>query len=694
MKRGMLLVVLFSIVLLIAAFAFPFLFKGLFSMTGHFEYLSTNDCNTVKPSCPTGYTADYDYLSTAFFDNTEGTGWTYDCEMSGGNWQVKHYRGECSTETAKSIQGEACAGPFVYRRVSCYPAKETEVDYSIKGYAKSSGSNVNGATIKCESPSEIYTDSSDADGYFHVTGFSEDTDEFPVSVECTATRKGYKTHSESISVTQREAETGNPTYIGSIEMPKEEEAPKCVQNHYKGYVAYKYCEGDNLFHHSCTSTGWSDEKETHCTYGCRNEKCQDRPRCIDEYYNGYKQDIRCDGNWEKWKECTGEGWDDKQHLCEHGCTDGQCEAAPGPSEIECLQQGFTEGEVRNRWCDGNTPYVEYCTRDVPPTGWTTRKAEGGACETACVDGRCTEPTGCLKNHYEGEKRNRECDGQAVQYEVCKSSGKWLKKTKGCIHGCYVVDGVAQCRPESPCEEGEITNRTCDGDYKDWKKCGANNWVAKSRYCERGGCENGECLQEEEQEEDEGCKTQYKEEGTDEGQCQKAIQVCKNGQLVQTQEQIKPSDEVCNDKDDDCDGEIDELEKCEKQKEEQEQVWIISQETCGKINMSEAPEHKQTFSTQQGCEDAIVGEDAIVKISVWNPGTGRCVMADSTKVPNGYKKLTPLIWDKNPTCSSFPYSLGFPEWTYFTPILLLLGVVVWKRREVLDMINGFKGGVNV
>lgn len=231
----------------------------------------------------------------------------------------------------------------------------------------------------------------------------------------------------------------------------------------------------------------------------------------------------------------------------------------------------------------------------------------------------TENLGCLENHNEGEKRDNHCEGDDRVWEECVASGEW-------------------------------SDTTLPGDCAD------------------------------EDEEESGCTQDRITSGTDTGQCQQLIKECQNGQMVVVQERITPTDEVCNDKDDNCDGEIDEIEECRPSQEED--VWMILNDRCVEKEYSEVPETKQAFSTQQGCEESM-GSGPVIQVPVWNPDTGSCIKADASKIPSNYEKLPSLLWNKNPSCGTVPYNSGLPFMAYvligFT--IPLIGAVYWKRKEI-------------
>ena len=148
----------------------------------------------------------------------------------------------------------------------------------------------------------------------------------------------------------------------------------------------------------------------------------------------------------------------------------------------------------------------------------------------------------------------DCDGVTDEDPVDVSGQPCGSDEGECTAGVEVCeDGQVVCQGQvGPSDE--VCNNLdddCDGDTDE--------------QLEACACASGEPSEETCNNIDDDCDGQVDEDpvdvsgqpcGSDEGECTAGVEVCEDGQVV-CQGQVGPSDEVCNNLDDDCDGQVDE-----------------------------------------------------------------------------------------------------------------------------------------
>ena len=156
----------------------------------------------------------------------------------------------------------------------------------------------------------------------------------------------------------------------------------------------------------------------------------------------------------------------------------------------------------------------------------------GACKVtilACVEG---SPQTC--SPLQGTDKDLNCDGIDEDcdseidddYIIDNNCGIGLCKVNSTASSCN--NGIeSECQPGQPLDNDSLCNQIdddCDGETDE--------------DCE---CENGDT---------QSC-------GLDIGECEKGVQTCTNGYWSECDDEIKPTDEICDGKDNNCDSNTDE-----------------------------------------------------------------------------------------------------------------------------------------
>lgn len=216
----------------------------------------------------------------------------------------------------------------------------------------------------------------------------------------------------------------------------------------------------------------------------------------------------------------------------------------GPSTEQC--NGLDDD------CDG---FIDNATKGKADTLGQDCGKDVGLCQKGkklCIDGRfstvckgATEPTPELCN-----TKDDDCDGQTDEDGVC------AKCTSGQVRTCYngptSSRGIGRCRDGSElCSQGKWSGQ-CQGSV-----------VPKTEDCNGidddcdGFIDNIR-----------GTKTKLQEKCYDgkadtkgKGNCSEGVKICTNGKWGTCQYQVLPGTEICDRKDNDCDGKTDEDSVC-------------------------------------------------------------------------------------------------------------------------------------
>jgi hypothetical protein len=138
--------------------------------------------------------------------------------------------------------------------------------------------------------------------------------------------------------------------------------------------------------------------------------------------------------------------------------------------------------------------------------------------------------------------NQQCDCSAGQTQT-QDCGKCGKQTRGCAASCK-WDAWGACGGEGECSKGQTEDKACGDCGKQTRTCSdACSWSAFGACA--GPDPNGG---------KDACETGLK------GVCAAGVKRCVAGS-VKCEQTTKSSTEVCDGKDNDCDGQIDEVSGC-------------------------------------------------------------------------------------------------------------------------------------
>ncbi len=311
----------------------------------------------------------------------------------------------------------------------------------------------------------------------------------------------------------------------------------------------------------------SCSSDTDCQdgYRCRDGRCVEGPSCTDFDGDGF-----CDER---------EGYDD--------CNDNRADIHPGAAEVcdgldnDC--DGLTDEDVPNCCSDGEE---RPCGTDIGACVKGVQRCQGGswgpcqggqqpADEEDCEDELDNDCNGAVNDGCactEGDSRacgsNLGTCTPGVQ-ECIEEQGEW--HWGPCTGGTPAVDEICGDELDNDCD-GSIDNGCpCEADSR---PCGTNAGVCHvgTQTCSDGvwgACVGARMPDDEicdgldndcDHVTDEGCECldgQFEACGTDVGECSMGSRHCVRGRWGPCEGEVPPSAEVCDGRDNDCDGEYDE-----------------------------------------------------------------------------------------------------------------------------------------
>ena len=304
-------------------------------------------------------------------------------------------------------------------------------------------------------------------------------------------------------------------------------------------------------------------------YICRDGRCIERPNCTDLDEDGYCDEREgcatcddCNDNRADIHPGAIEDCDGADNDCD-GLTDEDCPCDPGETRACGTDVGMCQKGEQS--CEGGQ--WSACLGGVQPAA---EEDCGDSLDNDC-NGSVNE--GCACN--QGDSRPCGSDlGECTQgVQSCvEEDGEW--HWSGCQGGTRPEDEDCEDGLDNDCDGSVDNGCPCDESQQDRRPCGLNTGIcyAGIQHCihgEWGPCEDAIMPEDERCDgldndcdmlTDEGCDCidgLFEACGTDIGDCQIGTRTCQDGKWTGCEGEVGPIAELCDSRDNDCDGDIDE-----------------------------------------------------------------------------------------------------------------------------------------